>query len=101
MEAECGGQGLPGFKCVVFLSPCRETGRPLQKTLPEPCALFIPEQWDTSASPTRVTAGILTIIILLRRHEHLPMNYISSIQVRRLQVSVQLGYLMYLLPIVQ
>ena len=63
MEAECGGQGLPGFKCVVFLSPCRETGRPLQKTLPEPCALFIPEQWDTSASPTLVTAGILTIII--------------------------------------
>ena len=63
MEAECGGHGLPGFKCVVFLSPCREIGLPFAKTLPEPCALDIPEQWGESASPTLVTAGILIVVI--------------------------------------
>jgi len=63
IAAECGGHGLPGFKCTVFLSPCLETGIPLQKTLPEPCALDIPEQCAVSASPTRVTAGILVVVI--------------------------------------
>ena len=63
IEAECGGQGEPGFKCMEFLSPCREIGLPFAKTLPEPCALDIPEQCAVSASPTRVTAGILVVVI--------------------------------------
>ena len=63
IAAEWGGHGAPGFKCVVFLSPCREIGIPLQKTLGLPCALDIPEQWAASASPTLVTAGILRIVI--------------------------------------
>ena len=63
MEAECGGQGEPGFKCIEFLSPCREIGLPLAKTLPEPCALDIPVQWGESASPTRVTAAMLSVVI--------------------------------------
>ena len=62
IEAECGGQGEPGFKCMLFLSTCREIGLPLAKTLPEPCALDIPEQWGESASPTRVTAAMLVVI---------------------------------------
>ena len=56
MEAECGGQGLPGFKCAVFLSHCLLTEIPLQNTLPLPAARTIPEQWGESASPTLVTA---------------------------------------------
>ena len=63
IAAEWGGHGTPGFKCVVFLSPCREIGIPLQKTLGLPCALDIPEQWAASASPILVTAGILRIVI--------------------------------------
>ena len=72
IEAECGGQGEPGFKCMEFLSPCREIGLPFAKTLPEPCALDIPVQWGESASPTRVTAAMLSVVIRYERTHSLP-----------------------------
>ena len=56
--AECGGHGTPGNRCVVFTSPCLDTGMLLANTFGEPTALVIPLQWVTSASPILVTAGI-------------------------------------------
>jgi len=58
MGAECGGHGTPGNRCVVFTSPCLDTGMLLANTFGEPTALVIPLQWATSASPILVTAGI-------------------------------------------
>ena len=44
IAAECGGHGSPGSRCVVLLSPCRETPIPLTKTLEEHPLLVIPVQ---------------------------------------------------------
>lgn len=54
------GQGEPGKRCTVFLSVWRETGIPLQNTLPLAPDLTGPEQCGISASPMRVIAGITT-----------------------------------------
>ena len=62
IAAACAGQGLPGRRWTVLRSPCRLTGMLLTKTLPEPWALTIGEQWGISASPILVTAGMILFI---------------------------------------